>query len=346
MIYFFVTYEHAYTMRAFAESWHDRLDNPIEIMPYNELIRMRQLKPGTYIFADIERLTAGQTKMLGLIWEQLARQVPPQNLLNHPARSMARYPLLRHAFNQGINRFNAYRVSETTVPEQFPVFVREASRHNGTLTPLLNSQEELDQALAQLPKKKAFRSDLIITEFCDTSDDDGLYRKYSAFRVGDSIIPRHLFFSKKWVMKHSDLTEASMMAEERTYLQTNPHAEQLRSFFDSVDIQYGRIDYGLLNGRIQVWEINTNPMIVSTHSMECEVRRDHHEIFLTGMLKVLNDTTNQSGPLARPAVSLRLPAGFAILYELKKCRKLGFKYFRKRTKNLTKQAVKTALRMS
>jgi hypothetical protein len=32
--------------------------------------------------------------------------------------------------------------------------------------------------------------------------------------------------------------------------------------FDRAGITYGRIDYGLLSGRIQVWEINTNPMVI------------------------------------------------------------------------------------
>jgi hypothetical protein len=31
--------------------------------------------------------------------------------------------------------------------------------------------------------------------------------------------------------------------------------------FDLARIEYGRIDYGMLNGRPQLWEINTNPTI-------------------------------------------------------------------------------------
>ncbi|HEY6904140.1 MAG TPA: hypothetical protein VI216_07510, partial [Candidatus Acidoferrales bacterium] len=49
---------------------------------------------------------------------------------------------------------------------------------------------------------------------------------------------------------------------ELEYVQSNPHAEWLRETFALANIRYGRIDYGLLDGKPQVWEINTNPTIV------------------------------------------------------------------------------------
>jgi hypothetical protein len=48
------------------------------------------------------------------------------------------------------------------------------------------------------------------------------------------------------------------------YLQAHPHEAELRKIFDLANIEYGRIDYSLLNGKIQVWEINTNPNITSS----------------------------------------------------------------------------------
>ena len=35
--------------------------------------------------------------------------------------------------------------------------------------------------------------------------------------------------------------------------------KQLREIFDLAQIEYGRIDYGMLDGKVQCWEINTNP---------------------------------------------------------------------------------------
>jgi hypothetical protein len=50
--------------------------------------------------------------------------------------------------------------------------------------------------------------------------------------------------------------------EELEQVQKNPHAEWLRETLALARIRYGRIDYGLLNGKPQVWEINTNPTII------------------------------------------------------------------------------------
>ena len=43
------------------------------------------------------------------------------------------------------------------------------------------------------------------------------------------------------------------------YVRTNPHADELRKLFGAANIEYGRIDYTIADGRIQVFEINTNP---------------------------------------------------------------------------------------
>jgi hypothetical protein len=40
------------------------------------------------------------------------------------------------------------------------------------------------------------------------------------------------------------------------------HVNELRKVFQLAGVDYGRIDYGVCHGRIQVWEINTNPVII------------------------------------------------------------------------------------
>jgi hypothetical protein len=50
-------------------------------------------------------------------------------------------------------------------------------------------RKELDKALLALRIRGYDREDLLVVEFCDTSDADGIFRKYAAFRVGNAIIP-------------------------------------------------------------------------------------------------------------------------------------------------------------
>ena len=41
----------------------------------------------------------------------------------------------------------------------------------------------------------------LIVEFVDTRGRDNLYRKYGAFRVGDRVLPRHVFHNDAWMVK-------------------------------------------------------------------------------------------------------------------------------------------------
>jgi hypothetical protein len=62
---------------------------------YRYLRAPRKAKPGTYIFADLELLSPDELQKAVVIWQALARAGPGIRLLNHPARSMRRYELLR-----------------------------------------------------------------------------------------------------------------------------------------------------------------------------------------------------------------------------------------------------------
>jgi hypothetical protein len=52
------------------------------------------------------------------------------------------------------------------------------------------------------------------------------------------------------------------LLEERDYVMANPHEAALRTIFAIAKIAYGRIDYGMVDGRPQVWEINTDPHLI------------------------------------------------------------------------------------
>jgi hypothetical protein len=113
------------------------------------------------------------------------------------------------------------------------------------------------------------RRELLVTEFCDTADSNGVYRKYSAFALAGRIVPRHVFFGSQWMLKAAEMLTPETIEEEHRYIARNPHAVELREIFSLARIDYGRIDYSVCNGQIQVWEINTNPMI--THRSDGRV---------------------------------------------------------------------------
>jgi hypothetical protein len=80
--------------------------------------------------------------------------------------------------------------------------------------------------------------------------------------VAGTLIPRHVLFSDNWATKTPDLVSEKTVAEEAEFTGNFPHLQPILEIFRLAGLDYGRIDYGLCNGRIQVWEINTNPTIV------------------------------------------------------------------------------------
>ncbi|MGE4542918.1 MAG: hypothetical protein AB7D06_02300 [Pedobacter sp.] len=268
MIFYLTHKKHAYTMGCYLETFAPDLADRIRPVSYQEIC---QTPPGTYIFADVERLKVKEALRASRLWHSLERA--GYRLLNHPRRSMRRYRLLKSLHRQGSNTFNVFRPWERLWNRlHYPVFLRGENDHRGTMSDLISTPRELFRA--QCRHRKA-----LITEFCDTRGEDGLYRKYSAMRIGERILPRHIFFSKHWMIKNADACDDRLLAEELDYLHSNPHEKELRAIFDLARIEYGRIDYGLCNGRIQVWEINTNPSVLTGDSLQIDLRRVVAETF-------------------------------------------------------------------
>ncbi|MEM6500959.1 MAG: hypothetical protein AAF685_03860 [Cyanobacteria bacterium P01_C01_bin.89] len=296
MIFYVVRQSSAYTIVNYLESWGIKTSASfVRPLFYEQLWQMTILPLGTYIFSDIERLNPDEAERSARIWEELANSGKGIRLLNHPTRSKRRYELLRSLYLKGINQFNVYRLTEHRQPEKFPVFIRGENDHRGSRTGLINTPTELDQAVSRLSEAGESLDNKIITEFCSTADQDGLFRKYSSFIVGGEIIPRHLFFNYQWMIKCPELVEERNLLEEEEYVKTNPHESMLRSIFKLANIDYGRIDYSLIDGVPQVWEINTNPMSLSIKDMVNELQKKRvvtHSYFadtFASELKFIND---------------------------------------------------------
>lgn len=269
MIYYLVTPKYGHTMHNYLAHWAPELQSRVKIMIYNDVLRARELPLGTYIFSDLERLLPVETEIATRVWEQL--EAAGARLLNHPTRTLRRYELLSMLHAKGRNRFRVARASDKDAKLAFPVFLREEGEHSGSLTKLLTNQHELDEALVGAMFRSHQLETLIVVEYCHTAGHDGVFRKYSAFMVGGRVVPCHVDCSREWVVKDTDIVNESVMAEEASYVRTNPHREWLEETFRLGGVDYGRIDYGVLDGALQVWEINTNPVVILTPDHYSEI---------------------------------------------------------------------------
>ncbi len=240
--------------------WRETNYPELQPMAYEDVFSRQSLPSGTWIFTGVHQLPPAGIRLADNVWQAL--RDAGQLVLNRPRDLPSRHELLQIMHRAGINEFRSFLPGDTLDDIAYPVFVRLAAEHSGNLSPLLNSRRELESFLRWQRVRGYTAEELMVIEFCDTRDANGEYRKYSAQYVRGEIAARFLHVDTQWMVKHHGSTYRSEWAdEEREYLQQNPHRKQIRRIFELARIEYGRIDYGLLHDKIQVWEINTNPTI-------------------------------------------------------------------------------------
>lgn len=247
----------------FLATWGKALQGRLCPIPYRVFFRADMLKPGAMIFTHFEGLSLPELELIRSFHARQAKAGASFLLLNDPARTLDRYQLGMRLFEENINNFRPRYLDEDLSSIRFPAFVRLANEHGFWDSRLVDDETGLHRTLEILRSKAPDLGsrDAIVVEFCDTSNE-GLFRKYSALRIGDEIIPRHVLFSSRWLTKYPDIIDAEKVAEELEFVRKFEHDALLRPVFDLAGVDYGRIDYSFQDGALRVWEINTNPVIV------------------------------------------------------------------------------------
>jgi hypothetical protein len=270
------------------QKWAKGLVGRLAVLNYENLTEYRSVPPGAYIFSDLELLTERQKALLTELWVRLASEGSRVRLLNHPQRSLMRYDLLKALRQRGLLAYDVHRATELPAELKYPVFVRVANDHGGSRTPLLSERAEVDNAITSVIFRGHDPEQVLVVELCDVSGGTGIYHKYSAFRVAERIVPRHILYGKEWMLKVSKRAiDEQAIASEREYVQNNPHEGQLREIFETARIEYGRIDYGVLNGKVQTWEINTNPGLAGDPEIYDPKHMPTQQLFLKMMTESL-----------------------------------------------------------
>lgn len=334
MIYFVVTETGSFSIRGYLADQARSLADRMRVVLYDELTHMRRLPLGTWVFTEQDQLDEPHRDLAMLVRDRLGVEGTSVRLMNDPRQVRMRLDLLRAAHRAGTNDHRAWRATEVHLEAharlrasdedaisaeslRYPVFVRYADRHAGNLTPLLDSPRSLADAVAWLVAGGASRDNLAVVEFCDTQDAQGVYRKYAAYNVGGTIVPRSLECSRDWMVKwRGRIFDRERADEELRYCAANPHEAWIGEMFRLARIDYGRIDYAVQAGVPRLWEINTNPTIarsphtplsdaaqvVAYRSMVASARAVFHERFQKAWVAVDTPTVE------RASVELQIPA--------------------------------------
>jgi tetratricopeptide (TPR) repeat protein len=143
----------------------------------------------------------------------------------------------------------------------FPILARPTGTHGGERFEKLSDPSELEAFVRQC-KAPAY----YLTQYIDYRSDDGFFRKYRFFFVGDRIHPYHLAIDDKWKIHHATTDMANriwMQQEEMAFLRDpqtvfRPAAyDALRAIQKAVGLDYFGIDCALdREGRVVVFEVN------------------------------------------------------------------------------------------
>jgi len=279
MIFFVVTEDGSRSLHTYLAGRGSVIADRLRVVLYSELARMDRLPLGTWVFAEHDRLDAAHRDFAALVAERLGEAGAGARVLNDPRKVRLRLDLLRAAHEAGVNEHRAWAAtdirfdtsdrahngdSDTVRADslRYPVFIRHANDHLGSLSELIDSPRNLVTALASAVAHGTRRRHLAVVEFCETRGEDGLYRKYAAYNVGGRILPSTLECSSEWMVKWDNrILDRERADEEMRYCETSPHEAWIREMFRLARIDYGRIDYSILAGLPRLWEINTHPWI-------------------------------------------------------------------------------------
>lgn len=260
MIYFAVDEPRIHLLEQYLAGWGRPLRDHMRQISYPALFRSRALPRGAWIFTSLDALSDAELRMVHHI--QCAARDAGLPVFNSAREALHRFDLLHMLHERGVNDFRVHRADGPLESVRFPVFVRIADEHDGSLTELLHDPAQLGIAMAYLRVRGLKRRQLLVVEFCETAGPDRLYRKYSIFRIGEAYIPRYLHAGAYWMTKDGTrAAEENLILEEQAYLRENPDAAWAREIFEMAHIDYGRLDYGVRNGRPQAWEINLTPVL-------------------------------------------------------------------------------------
>lgn len=283
----FVTHEqHRYTLADVAA----KAPVKVRVATYAEMFKQPMLPRAAYVFTDLDRLSPVDLAHAANSFRMLRRSGLPA--YNDPARFLGRFGLLRRLHRARINGFNAYRADALEKPKRFPVFVRSEGEHVAPLSRQLKSQDALDAFLEKTVAEGNPISNLVIIEYSAEPVRPGLYRKLAVFRVGERMVGFTCVHDTQWLVKYGKpgIAPEELYEDEFRLVSENPYGEAMRRVFDLAGLDYGRVDFGLVGGKPQIYEINSNPDIhLDPKSNGFARRDDSNAVFKRNFLDALGE---------------------------------------------------------
>lgn len=265
----------------------------LRVIDYESLFKLKRFPTGAYIFTDRERLDVWQQQAVSIIYNNLNQYPEYYKVYNDPAKILSKMGSLRLLYKKKINSFNCYSVIENTQPKQFPVFLKTEYEHKSPLSKLLKNQQELDQAISSFQQSRIPLDGMIITEYCSAPYRGEVFRRLSSYIISDHVSFAGTVHEKNWCVKYGApaLVGDAEYLEEQDMIRQNYYRDEIQKIAHLLNIEYGRVDFNVVDGNIAVYEINTNPSIVpfvANHAnpIRNQNNRDIFEQYINNLIKI------------------------------------------------------------
>ena len=260
-IVYVCTRDHFYTFRS-PKTWLEDRGVAVAIADFERLLCCDALPPATYILTDFDRLSPTELTVMGHLYQRLS--AAGLTVLNDPRRFCDRAGLIRRLRRAGLSDFDCWLPAHGERPDRYPVFLRTISGHRGVQGDLLTDAGAVEAALSAAAAEGLPESDLVLIEYAaEPHPETGRFQKRAGHRVGAAIVRGATVNDSDWIAKFGveGGATAAQYAEERAEMEDDPWRETVAAVFDVAGMDYGRIDFGLVGGRPQIYELNTNPSV-------------------------------------------------------------------------------------
>lgn len=275
-------------------------DRDIAKLAYTELFAAPRLPHATYIFGNLDMLSWSGLRSAAAAYRQLRAQ--GVRVLNDPAWVASRFGLLRQLYLAGFNQFNAYRAEEGLRPQRWPVFLRIEASHGGPISQLLHRWEEVRSAIAEAVAAGIPLTTILIVEYAAQPVRPGLFRRLAIYRIGGRSVADTCVHERDWRAKEGEdgIATPELYEDELRIVRDNPYRDVVGKAFDMAGIDYGRADFGLVDGRVQVYEINASPFIELLGDSPSPFRSESRRLSNANYLDAVRQLDSPAGPFLKP----------------------------------------------
>lgn len=244
---------------------------------YHQLFSKWRLPRAVYILTDFDRLHPWQIEVAARFRHRLLDQ--GLTVLNDPRRFVPRASFLKRLYLEGINQFDCWLPAQGEMPERYPVFLRTIHAHRGVESDVLANEAEAMAALEAALADGRVICDLVFVEYAAQADPEtGKFRKHACYGINGKMIRALTVTEHNWVAKAGSVGAASEvnyqqdLAEHTQY----PQTELMKHVFELSGVEFGRVDYGMVDGKPQIYELNSNPTIrwIKSHPSPTRIKAD------------------------------------------------------------------------